>query len=203
MLSSNLEKALGRARKSVLDDPDHDLSPVHRWNVLHALNANKDRQNGRPIGALRLLSSEIDSTKYVLDLWDNWRPHDDSPHLLLSAAQSYFTTKWNREFAEGIYREHPENPMEESVYFIHAAASKSLLTAIRSDWTPDELLPEVLYECDTNQELEFPYGWDACYCASIAFSNGVPWVEGSNPTSRLAFWEWWLTKNVPAAFDLF
>lgn len=199
----NLNEAIRQAALAIETDKDNDLQPSYRWAVLHALSSDRHRLGEKPIGHLRLLTAEVTAAKLVLGEWENWRPGDRSPQRMIDAAQSYLSPRWDLQAAEEIYRDNPENPVDDPIYFAHPAASRAILLAIQSWYDPNALLPEVYLGCRSNRELDFPMGWDSCFCASVVFARGVTWYGKSNRTRRQEYWRWWLSDCIPGAYNAF
>ena len=197
-----LEQALTEARNSLLLDSDHDLQPHFRWEIFRCLLDTSIADAARRRGAQIVVESERLSTVQVLPLWEVASPDDRRPQRLLDEVGTFFNSAWNIENAEALYRKSPFDYEDSPVYFVLSSAIHLLGLAILLFKRPQECFRRPFYKNLSNRELEFPNGWDSCYCASVAFAGGVTWLPGSDNRKRLAFWEWWLNVAIPKALQI-
>lgn len=63
----------------------------------------------------------------------------------------------------------------------------------------DNMYPEVVEEGTTDEDVD-PEDNDYAFCAAASWAGGTIWNESSSSSQRQAFWRWWLTEAVPAAW---
>lgn len=139
----------------------------------------------------------------MLPLWERAFPNDNGPHTWLKAARDVMTgqcgaANFQKMREEGwahcddLVYEHQELQNTVAVGY---AALQVLRIAL---W--DNLYPESHLVTDLSEDECDPEDTDCAFCAACAWAGGTKWDETSSAEQRLAFWRWWLTEAVPAAW---
>jgi hypothetical protein len=139
----------------------------------------------------------------VLPVWLEAWPKNDRPSVVLEAAQAYlaratdFDAAWKaKEDFSAMLEERQCAGKHFPAVYAGYAAGRALTVAIYDEtWDPEHVDEQQL-----DQNLD-PYQWDAALYASAAAAGSFTWEPRASVAPRRAFWEWYLTEAVPAAWE--
>jgi hypothetical protein len=201
-LPEPLEEAIERASSTMLEDERHDLLPIYRRRIYTAIGPWENVQARQVRIRLDLLSA-----RYVLFIWQKYRPSDTWPEQLISVAEGVLAgtvdqvvaarkaneAQFQLDEALPTLVEELEVGEEEPLGALSAA-----LVALR--WAAGITAFDVIEiaEQETDREID-PLFSDSAGWAAIAYAKAA-WEPGSNSEKRKEFWQWWLKEAVPQAW---
>jgi hypothetical protein len=144
------------------------------------------------------------AVEQVLPLWEHEFPGDDTPGRLLTEAKHLLRGNLDLETAGLMAFSFPEDAgSRRPVEYVLGGALRALEFAVRAGSGQGSLSTLKRHLHLTNRQLEFPHDWDAALCASVAYADDASLRADYGRGRRLEFWEWWLTKAVPTAYENF
>lgn len=206
-----LQQFINEALTAVRTHPQHDLNLGYRqaiWAMLEP-RANtylaRNSLNIKTAGHRRRSCLAILAIRNVLPIWKQEFPNDKMPEHILSEAQKVINRLGSAGAAlKGFddyweYAEEVASHSKSMAIAVGYGAALALLTAIDDEnFSPDEI------NVHLTDSQEFDCN-DASFFAAVAYANGPCWDIVANPkpdsAKRRQFWEWWLTKAVPAAWQ--
>ena len=203
-LPAELEAAIERAHAEMLQHPQHALLPFFRRCIYNALGSLADPGVRRTRILLDLLTA-----RSVLPIWQKERPNDPWPTHLLAVAEGVLRGEVTQEDA-GVAGDAAWNQLEtleaddvqagpeeanHSILGVVETAIEALLEA--SGRRSFDSIPVAVQ--DTDADID-PWSYDTVQCAVTTYAGGV-WDPTSDPMKRKEFWEWWLLKAIPEAWE--
>jgi immunity protein Imm5 of predicted polymorphic toxin system len=204
-LPREITALINQAESVLSEDSNHDLAPRFRWSLKALiLEAGQDGWRSDHAGYKAWLQIEILAVKKVLPIWEQGRRADNTPHNLLSEAEKFFDGTLDVENAEAMAFHFPEDTgTGSSIEYVLGGAIAALVFAIAASATPESLRRANWKTSLANRDLEFPHGWDAALCASVAYSGDNSLCAFFGRGKRLEFWKWWLEEAITRGFERF
>jgi len=212
MLPRTLQRLVNDALLKVRAGPNHDLNSGHLYEIGKAVGWLAGVAHLGEASHRRRITLLILTARHVLPFWEQVHREDKTPHQLLEGleqikagtldpeglrpALDQFDEMLAQEHMATQYEWHARNP-NPGMYLMEAAHRASTVGAAISNG--------VTAIVDIDEELEEPGAANssATTCvlmASDAYAGGMAKNRLSDSAKRLAFWEWWLTEAVPAAW---
>jgi Immunity protein Imm5 len=195
-LSMPFRRAVEQGRSNLRADPAGHLSLGLRESIWVALGP-RGREDGQPgAGWRRRAALAFESCERVLPLWEAAWPEDRQPNEVLALARGALEGEaapeeararagrlWGR--AETL-TQLAGDPARASVGF---ACAKAVEVALEDEYfDPSDVDP-----MRSERGLDL-FDVDTAFVASSASAGGPPWVTGTDPEARRAFWDWWLAE---------
>ena len=202
------EELAGRvaaARQVLNDRPDGHLPRPWRIHVREGFGPQaQDAQGRRSPGWLRRVWLARACAERVLGYWQAERPEDPRPQRMIELANQVATGQLDVEqtsiewgdFRNDVDEMQSAGQISERALFASYAALMVVPAASAIDYDPQ--ISKLNQEDEFDNNL-YPDEWEAEYCAAQAAAS-QPGVPGGDPGRRRAFWEWYLSEAVPAAY---
>jgi immunity protein Imm5 of predicted polymorphic toxin system len=200
-----LEQAIARALAAVRSHPAHHLELPYRRAIWAALGPRMEpSQPFGGIGHFRRTRLDAQTVRHVLPRWHAAWPDDSTPGEILDEAERVL----RGEFDDADIRKNVGlswHYMDELSQGANPAGSFAVLAG----YAAVKVLDRAWYDLHFDPErIDGPqddgqvsaYDSDAAFDASMVYANGGLGDPRSDPAKRLEFWEWWLTRAVPAAW---
>jgi len=201
MMQTQLRLAIEQAVEAVALQPDHSLKPIYRQSIYSAFGLGDKWKSHRTRGWLDILAS-----RYVLPIWEQVWPDDDTPRRLLLLAENLLRGAVDQEVArqeENAVWMRLQGRDEEARWQAHEEACCAKQVAIQAvSWliNPEPQCEEIS-EDDTDADTLDPVCSDSAMWAAAAYS-GAMWSVEPNATRNETFWMWWLNEAIPRALEL-
>lgn len=204
----DLQTTLRGALAAVGQDPHHELTYGYRCriNTQRGPTPPPDVEPGT-VGHWRHYHLGPLTTQAVLPAWERSFPQDKSPQTWLHAAEQLMA----RQSREDEHRVMAEEMVSDgwthcdNVICCHqslmndAVVGYAALQVLRiALW--DNLYAEASPDIALEEDERDPCNTDCAFSAACAWAGGTKWDEHSSAEIRLAFWRWWLSEAVPAAW---
>jgi hypothetical protein len=197
-LPSELIQTITIAKAAMWQHPAHQLLPVHRRAIYHAMGENEALSSLRVRGQLALLSAQ-----YVLPIWLKARSSDHLPENTIKLGEDLWHRRVAAKTVDGqlgdawkYFEQLAYTSVgSDNVFFAGFAAVKAVSEVLGRDQFKNTLIDEEA----TDQSLD-PWSSDTAAHAAAAYGGPV-WIAVSDISRRKDFWEWWLDVAVPAAWQ--
>lgn len=207
MSSQGLESLLSLCQERVNEHPLHDLNLGLRQAIWVQLGPHKYDVNAQDgIGYIRRTQLAILAIRYVLSIWNEAFPDDQTPNQILIRAEQVIQSSTNaKDIAAEIgnywdYMDGIALNTQNMVVAVGYGAVKALSTAMSDEFFDED---DIDYSLTDNEEFEMN---DASFFAAIAYAGGPVWTAETDPTNsskkRMEFWSWWLQEAVPAVWKI-
>lgn len=204
-ISEEMRRATDQALTFVRDDPRHDLNPGYRQAVFAAFGPRRDTMPDFPpetVPHQRRAILAILSIEKVLPTWvaaahGNTLPQDLMRHAREELLGLGEREKLEQEVSDALgYLDAAAFATGDVAIFVGFAAARALGVALL-----DEPFDAKHINYEVRNADRDPWSTDTAEFAACAAANGAAWDASSDPTKRLAFWEWWLRDAIPQAWD--
>lgn len=207
-LPAQLAQRMREALEAVHRHPAHDLNLGHREAIWAALGPREVGGTGHKRRAVLALLA----AGRVLPLWRDvqlpeemvvWELQDADPRRVLTIALRVLDGAVDRAYAEratssvfNTLNALAAVPGNEVPHFVGLSADRALATALSDErFDPDAL------NLSLTDAARDAWTYDATYFAAGAAADGPLTQPDTDAGKRRAFWEWWLTQAVPAAWE--
>lgn len=204
-----LHQTIEDAVNALCCHPQHDLNLGYRQAIWAVFGPRIDvSQMGTNSGYKRRVILSILTARHVLPIWEGVWPDDDTPYRLLKNAEQVlkgtFDVKMAQDYRDEVWTKlenlasKPDRQSLEYQKPISAgfSAINALCTALQ-----DEEFDSANINCDLTDTDVDAYDNDSSFWAAAAYANGGIWEPKSDAVKRREFWDWWLTKAVPSAWQ--
>jgi hypothetical protein len=201
LLPKELQKAIEQAHAAMIDNPEHMLAPICRQVIYRVIETQNAAEASPVRGWLALVTS-----RHVLPIWREAWPDDSMPHLMLTMADKVLhgmmPVETARVEAEQSFEQlerlgdKPEISGHVDAFFAGTAAVEALFETIGMHRYFDSI------EMDENTTDDWldPWSSDTAKWAAFAYAERSH-DSASDIAKRREFWDWWLFKAIPAAWD--
>ena len=200
LIPSELSEAVASSLEALRQNSDGELPLYNRRKIWKAFGDRDKDSNGSPtgLGWQRRSRLAVLCVQHILPLWQSVYPSDERPQQMLKIADQLMQSAYDADKAlqeqQSFFDELGDVANEDISAACVGYASVQAVTISAVDLEGDDFDP-----AETDHDLD-AYQWDASYYASMAVAGGDIFVEGSNVDQRVAFWDWYLKKAVPAAY---
>lgn len=206
-ISEELTKMLKMALKELSNHSKSELVlPIRKriWALLGTRLINEESRAIYGTGLYRRAFLAKLCTQHVLNVWESdWLTHQ-GPQQMLSIAEEYlkkqldydFTWEQMNQFWGELDNLSNNYDYKGSINVGYAAANVVAVALNDEQFEPNDVEDNQFLDEDYD-----PYDWDTRFYASMAYANGEPGNENSNPQYRKQFWEWYIKEAIPLAWE--
>ncbi len=200
MIPENLKKVIEEAKQELKNNPDGELILPIRKKIWAEMGEYRSEE-----GKKRRTQLNILCIKYAMPVWDYVQPSVLSPLILLNYLFDCYEGKisWEELMDKGntywtemddLGNSHPKYQMASLIGY--AAIDTLGIARLDTEFGEQDEYPD-------NLDGDFdPYGWDASFYISGAVA-GFKWIKGASVERRRQFWNWYLDKAVPEAYNAY